>query len=304
MIKLLHCLAIMPIGPRSNVDYALDTADSFLHYFTDDDVLLLILDDTRSNKLLDMAPRSSRVKVISVPELSSNSPDDHNTRGRLFLKQVMALRLLASEFRWRCLLRLDDDALIIGPNPHFDALEAFAANKDVGILGAYLRRGDGQDKRPALRKQGRRLIKRVISGDIVRNPKLVATLLYLIVRAKLNGYTLGHMCTGGSLFVSGGACEAVERRLGCHLKHLVRCDLADDLLLALCVAASGYKLKDFSDAEHIMAINWRGLPMPLAELTRHRKKIVHPVKEPSDESHEPKVRRYFRDIRVSERPEG
>lgn len=304
MKTTLSCLAIMPVGPRFTLGYVLDTVDSFLHYFDTPDALLLIIDDTRGDALRDSIKNSDQVRIINAQTLLNDGSKEHNTRGMLFLKQVYALRILSTEFRWECLLRLDDDALVTGPNPHLDALEEFRNFPSIGILGAYLRRGDGEDKRPALRKQGRRLIKRIISGDIVRNPALVKTLLNLAIRGKLNGYKLGDMCTGGALFVSGKACAKIDRLFGNQLDNLLSCDLADDLLLALCVGAAGFKLKDFSDTEHVMAINWRGLPMPLNELTRRRKKLLHPVKEPHDDTHEPKVREYFKEIRDSKQNEG
>lgn len=224
----------------------------------------------------------------------------HNTRGLLFVKQVLALRSLSRELGWRCLLRLDDDALVVGHNPHIDAIKMFSKEPGVGMLGAYLRRGDGEDKRPALRKQGRRLLKRLISRDIIQHPVMVKTLLMLVLRAKLNGYKLGDMCTGGALFLLGDTCKKIDHLFGEQLLDLRHSDLADDLLLALCTGASGFRLKDFSDRDDIMAINWRGLPMPLDELVKRKKKLLHPVKDPKDDSHENMVRQYFSKLRCTQ----
>ena len=301
MRKSISCLVVMPVGPKSKLEYVRDTVESYLHYFDKGDSLLLILDDTRRNALEGSLDRSGNIIIINAQNLISDESKTHNTRGMLFVKQVLALRYLARNYKWKCLLRLDDDALVTGPNPHLDALEAFGSYSNIGILGAYFRRGDGEDKRPALRKQGRKLVKRIFSGDIIRNPKLVKTLFTLIFHAKLNGYKLGDMCTGGSLFLSGKACNRIERLFGSELENLLSCDLADDLLLALCTGASGFRLKDFSDPEDIMAINWRGLPMPLEELVARRKKLLHPVKETSDDCHEQKVREYFKTIRSREK---
>lgn len=300
MKNILNCLVIMPVGPQSNPEHVLDTAASFSHYFTLSDSLLLILDDTRSNKLGEYIENTGRIRIIDSQALLKVDNKKRNTRGMLFVKQILALRAVSSEFEWKCLLRLDDDALVIGPNPHLDAIQKFSVEPGVGLLGAYLRRGDGQDKRPALRKQGRRIIKRLISGDIVRNPLLFRTLALLLFRAKRNGYKLGDMCTGGSLFISGEACKSINNLYGRYLLNLSGCDLADDLLLALCMGASGYKLKDFSDRDDVMAVNWRGLPMPLEELVERNKKIIHPVKDPSDKLHEFMVRKYFKDIRLAD----
>lgn len=302
MRKLLSCLAIMPVGPRSNVDFVQDTVDSFFHYFTDPDSLLAVLDDTRDNALVERLAYqdSSRVRIIDAQSLLVDETTRHNTRGLLFVKQILALQSLQREFVWTALLRLDDDALVVGSNPHLDAIEAFSKEPTTGMLGAYQRRGDGTDKRAALRRQGRRLIKRLVSRDIINYPDGVKTLFMLVVRAKMRGYKLGDMCTGGALFISGIAYAKMENLFGEKLLNLRYSDLADDLLLALCLGASGFKFKDFSDAEDIMAINWRGLPMPLEEIKQRGKKIMHPVKDPKNKSHEHIVRSYFRDFRYSD----
>ncbi|MAB50853.1 MULTISPECIES: hypothetical protein [unclassified Marinobacter] len=297
MKKPLECLVIMPVGPRSKIEYVRDTLSSFFHYFDCQGSLLLVLDDTRSEKLRDSLLNYPRTVIVNAQSLLTDGSRNHNTRGLLFVKQILALRLLSSEYEWKTLLRLDDDALIIGPNPHFDALEIFGREPDVGMLGAYLRRGDGQDKRPSLRRQGRRLLKRLISRDIIRYPAMVRTLAMLVIKAKLKGYKLGDMCTGGALFLSREAYDCIETVCGREIYNLRHSDLADDLLLALCNAAAGYKMKDFSDRDDVMAINWRGLPMPLDELVRRQKKLLHPVKDPKNQDHEKMVRRYFEKIR-------
>jgi predicted mannosyl-3-phosphoglycerate phosphatase (HAD superfamily) len=105
------------------------------------------------------------------------------------------------------------------------------------------------------------------------------------------------MCTGGALFLSREAYNRIETVCGNEIGQLRHSDLADDLLLALCNAAAGFKMKDFSDRDDIMAINWRGLPMPLDELVQRKKKLLHPVKDPKNLDHERKVRKYFKEIR-------
>ena len=61
---------------------------------------------------------------------------------------------------------------------------------------------------------------------------------------------------------------------------------------------SGFKLADFSRPQDVMAINWRGLPMPLDELVRHQKKVIHPVKDVDRPEHEREVRSFFKQLRL------
>ncbi len=290
----IDCLVLTPVGPRSDAQHVADTVASFRHYMPASSTVMLLLDDRGADASDAPLPRHDNVFCIRASDFDRSHRSEHSTRGVLLYKQMRALERTARTLRWRCLLRLDDDAIFTGPSPHLDALGYFAEHPDVGMLGSYLRRGDGTDKRTSFARQGRRLWRQVVSAAGLLHPLMSAHLVQLIVSAQKSGYQLGHMCTGGALFLSQDAWDdtyALWAGGGAALRHS---RLADDLLLALYTCAAGYRLADFSDREQVMAINWRGLPMPLDELARLGKKVLHPVKEPSDPTHETSVREYFR----------
>lgn len=66
MKAMLDCLAIMPVGPRSKIEYAQDTLASFLKYFEPGSSLLLILDDTRNNELRERIQDSRQVSYCQI----------------------------------------------------------------------------------------------------------------------------------------------------------------------------------------------------------------------------------------------
>ena len=70
--------------------------------------------------------------------------------------------------------------------------------------------------------------------------------------------------------------------------------LADGAIV-LCL---GYRLSDMPEDSDILAINWRGFPMPLEALVSTNKKIVHSVKD-DDRTVEAGVRAYFQDRRCA-----
>jgi hypothetical protein len=295
----IDCLVLTPVGPRSQPAFVADTIASFRHYMPESSTAMVVLDDSRSSAMRRAIPDFANVHWLTATDLVPTSGCDHNTRGILLLKQLRALEVISRDLDWQCLLRLDDDALFIGPSPHRDALAYFTEYPTIGMLGAYLRRGDGSDKRPSLAKQRRRLVRQILSGDGLRRPRMSWFLARLFLRAASRGYKLGHMCTGGALFLSRAAYDGFQplwQRGGALLRGS---RLADDLLLAVLAGAAGFGLADFSDADQIMAINWRGLPMPLDELVRRKKKLVHPVKDPADPAHEAAVRAFFRARRTS-----
>lgn len=297
----IDCLVLTPVGPRSRPSYVADTIASFRYYMPESSTAMLVVDDSRTPAMQRAIPEFANVHWLTATDLVPTSGADHNTRGILLLKQLRALEVISRDLDWRCLLRLDDDALFIGPSPHHDALTYFAEHPAIGMLGAYLRRGDGSDKRPSLAKQRRRLLRQILSADGLKRPRMSWFLARLLVRAASRGYTLGHMCTGGALFLSRAAYQGFQP-LWQHGGALLRGSrLADDLLLAVLTGAAGFGLADFSDADQIMAINWRRLPMPLDELVRRKKKLVHPVKDPADPALEAAVRAFFRELRTSTR---
>jgi hypothetical protein len=297
MSRRIRCLVLTPVGPKSNPDYVKDTIHSFLRYMPPDESVMLLLDDTHSESLRQHLMPYENVSLLSTENLLQAKESERKTSGRLFVKQMLALNIFTHQYDWECLMRLDDDALIIGQAPHNNALAIFKARDDIGMLGAYLRRGDGSNKEDAMFRKGRQLIKQVFSREGLRNLEMTRTLAGLIARAKKNSYRLGDMCTGGAFFMSRNAYDIIQARSCGRLESLQSCCLDHDLLFALHMAAAGFKFMDFSDPDQVMAINWRGLPMPLEELVRRGKKVVHPVKEPDNPLHERDVRSFFRQRR-------
>lgn len=294
MRKIIKCLVLIPVGPRSNPDYVNDTIESVAHYMDMREVRILLLDDSRSGLAKKCIPHRLGLVIMEAASISGLKPREMNVHGSLFVKQMFALQEINRQFDWGCLLRLDDDALIIGPKPYEDALDFFEANRDVGLLGAYLYRGDGTSKEAAMAEKGKAVIKQLLSRVALKNPMMPLVLTKLLVSSKRIGYRLGDMCTGGSFFLSGVAYKRIASTGSNHFRHLQSSFLTDDLLFAIHTAAAGFK---FSDFDETMAINWRGLPMPLDDLVSRKKKIVHPVKDPDDPEHEKSVRAYFQRIR-------
>lgn len=297
--RSIECLAITPVGPHSNIEHVLDTVDSFLHYMPSTEAIMMVLDDTGADKLSVRLHNYDNARVFAANGLRLLGDNSYNTYGSLFVKQIRALDAVTREYEWKCLLRLDDDALLLGPAPYREALSAFKATPKVGMLGAYRRRGDGSTKDQAMAEKGKALISQLLCKKGLTDLSMVILLLKLIFAAKKNHYRLGDMCTGGSFFLSRAAYDRF-RTLWPDVSCLQMSFLHDDLLFALHTAAAGYRLADFSDAEHVMAVNWRGLPMPLHELVSRRKKIVHPVKDPDDPTIERDIRDFFRERRKAE----
>lgn len=297
----LDMLVLIPVGPKYHWDYVKDTIDS-IRYFVDAAVYkILLVNDTGDTNFHQNLTYDAQLIIHDVTT-AERIDQCRTTFGQLFAKQVVALIKLSQNYEWKCLLRLDDDALLIGANPQSDALEKFEKNPCIGMLGAYRVRGDGSNKEKAMAQKGRLLIRQILS---MRGRRGLARSIYLAFStftAMQFGYRLGDMCTGGAFFMSGEACRDMIATLDANIDLFCDCRLDDDLLFALHVAAGGRILEDFSKPDQIMAINWRGLPMPLEELVARCKKIVHPVREPDNATHELKVRQFFSSLRTQLSP--
>jgi hypothetical protein len=289
-----RCMVLIPAGPDTQPEYLNDTLESVNHHIGVLSCVVAVIDDSRRKRFAYVGDLFPNGVVIEAADYQEGAKSD--TRGSLFGKQVAAIRSLMRRYRFDVLLRLDTDALVIGDAPHEDALAFLERRPDVGMVGAFTRRGDGSDKKPAMAKKGEQLTREMGLRRGLKDLALVKTLRSLVRCAEAHGYTRGDMCTGGACFLSPRALTAIEQQGLFDLDMLSRSELMDDMLMALLCAAAGYKLSDLPADRDVLAINWRGLPMPLDALVASNKKIVHPIKD-GDLSVEPGVRAFFRERR-------
>jgi hypothetical protein len=286
----VRCIVLIPAGPNTVHDYLNDTIESVNHHAGVSNCLVVVLDDSRQDKFAyvgDFFPNAIVIKTRDYQEGARSS-----TRGSLFGKQVDALKWLVEHYGFDVLLRMDTDAIMIGDAPHEDVLAFLKRQPEVGMVGAFTRRGDGSDKKSAMASKGRELTREVKLRFGFKNLALAMTLRRLVRRAEAHGYTRGDMCTGGAYFMSSRAVRAMQAQGLFDLEALGYSKLMDDALMALLCCAAGYRLSDMPEDGDVLAINWRGIPMSPETLVSKNKKIVHPIKD-DDPTVEPRVRAYF-----------
>jgi hypothetical protein len=291
-------MVLIPAGPDTVREYLDDTLESVNHHVGIANCILAVIDDSRQNRFADVGSTFPNAVVIKAVDLQGDAGS--STRGSLFCKQVRALKQVMQQYRFDVLLRMDTDALMIGDAPHEDVLTFLKSRPDVGMVGAFRRRGDGSDKTSAMAAKGRHLSREMSLRHGFKHVVLMKTLRSLVKRAEEHGYTRGDMCTGGALFIAPGAIKAIEEQGLFDLDVLRHSTLMDDALIALLCCAVGYRLSDLPEDIDLLAVNWRGLPMPVEALVSRHKKIVHPVKD-DDLTVEPTVRAYFRKRRGDSR---
>lgn len=182
-------------------------------------------------------------------------------------------------------VKIDPDALLIGPGL-LPALEnAFAANIRAGIAGTHRLDWDGTERdlsywRDRMHRVGKDF------GKPLR-------------MALDNGYELGDGVQGGCYAIRY-ECLSRMVELGFLDKwthpNLVRGrQVAEDSVMTMLTYAAGYTGVDIGGVGQAFALWDRGLPMPVEELVKQARIVTHSIKYEDEESLA--ARAYFRTLR-------
>jgi hypothetical protein len=284
----VRVLVLMPVGPA---DDAADSIGSALHYLGPSRAVVVI-DDTGDARRRDELNDLGR-EVHVIP-----SSGERGKRGGLFLKLAAGYRYALRRFDFGVLLRMDADALVIGPRPEEDAIDAFATRPAVGLLGSFrvLSGGAPRDMEPAAR-----LFRHEAGVLGIRRPRRWRLLRRWLHEARANGYVDGDHVLGGAYLHRRECVVDIARRGWLDPAPLATSTLSEDHLMSLLTVAAGWGIGDFGGPADILALRWQGLPMDPDELMRREKKITHSVRAWSDMD-EREIRARFAAARKAARP--
>jgi hypothetical protein len=258
---------IIPAGPGDDID---DTLASVLRY-ADPSRLVVIVDDisAATGRRYEPPGPSSDVVVIRA------QPARPGTEGGLWVKVAPAYRWVLDRYQPGIVLRLDADAVMLGPGLEAAAEAAFRRDPKVGLLGAYRTGPDGgtRDFRPAARQ-----LRAEIGPRGLRHPRLRAGLRRYVRLARNCGYVDGEHVLGCAFVLRGEAVRNIAGN-GCFSQPwLEASNLGDDQLMSLMTVAAGYQIGDFGGPADPLAVQWRGLPAHPAELLAQGKLVTHSVR--------------------------
>ncbi len=279
-----RAVVLIPAGPRDDVA---DTVRSALAYVARPR-LVVVVDDTGDP---GCGPALSRLDRDVVVLPAAPSP---GAWGGLWVKLARALQWVCEHVTFDVVLRMDADALVVGPQPEADARRVFGNRPDLGLLGSHRVdcNGDPRDFGPAadcLRFEAG------LAGCLWR-PRRARTLRRVLPRALAHGYVAGEHCQGGAYFFSA-ACVLALRDAGLlELPVLGSSNLGEDQLFALLARAVGFDIGDFATGELPLGVRWRGLPGSPPHLADRGKKVVHSVRS-WDSWTEGEIREWFRTTR-------
>jgi hypothetical protein len=248
---------VIPAGPG---DTPVDTLESVFCYSNPE--LVVVIDDTRGRGI-----DFTHEKVVVLPAVA------HGGWGGLWVNLAMGFRYAIEHAKFDVLIRLDTDALLLGPGLAEAAAREFATKPEVGALGAYRFGPDGsiRDWAPA-----RRAIRAETGVLGLRHPARRRTLRALVASAA--DYVLGEHALGGVVMYRSEMLHEMHRRDLLNFPELVNSRLGEDHIFGLLTAVSGYRTADFSRPEDPMAVRWKGLPSSPEELLRAEKLVVHSIR--------------------------
>jgi len=306
---------IVPVGAAPiELDRLADLIDAVGH-FEPGLRYCVLLDNAPQPRRLERVVKLRRGEVISL--VNTHQGTGHVLLGALCTGVLAALLTIAQRGMPDYVLRLDSDAMVIGP---FDRavrcfIDRHSESGVIGAVGKTCRRdwpGYGFESRvePSLIRIARdeaSLVRRFRWTSVVykssqneMNATEVDALRSLvslrphILRAIANGYSSLEYCQGGAYVLTP---EFVRRMMQYgYLDSSAdwsSMPVAEDVMIGMYARAVGLTVLDFSDAGEPFGTHFRGLAYPPSELVLRRYSLVHSVRNNPDWS-EQSIRSYFR----------
>lgn len=280
-------IIVIPIGPSSSVAFINDTIESYLFY-TKSSYAFILVDDSQQGI-------SSEVKktYTDVTILLSDKP--MGGWAGLYINLALAFAYALEHYSFKALLKLDTDALIIGPEPEKEALAIFEQNEKAGIAGQYPNDYHGKPWDRGWPR--RRILNGTSTWKFIRRPKSNLALIPLYRLAKANGYRTGESVFGGAYFMSEKYLQAMLKSGHLPNYKLRKLNLGEDHLFSLLTKTIGFSYCSLSGDGQPFGLAWRGLPVSPEQLIKDGKKITHSVRFWQDMD-ETAIRQWFKNLRI------
>jgi hypothetical protein len=285
--RSVRIAVIIPAGPGDDV---MDTLASVVQY-TDLSRVILIIDDTSglASKAAVIRNMSTDITIMPAPPRATGG------YGGLWVKLAVGYSWLLDNFEPRTILRLDADALMLGPGIETAAERTFGEDPAVGLLGSYSIGPDGgaRDFLPAARA-----LRAETNLRGFLHPKRRSSLRRYVRLARNAGYIDGEHALGGAYLHSYAAAFSLYNSGWLDQPWLTTSKIGEDAIMALLTRAAGYRIADFGGPADPLALRWRGLPAHPVELLANEKLVTHSVRSWGDLT-ERQIRSIFAEARVS-----
>ena len=284
-------LILLPVGPGTHLPFLLDTLETIERFAAPDHRTLLADDSGESIGEL------AKEKLPQIDVLVLRRPGQDTKRsvaGRFFETIATCITHAVQNYSFRCLMRMDADALMCNPGADVKAIETLEAHPNLALIGSYRFRCDGEKR--DFTGSGE-ILKREAGAQLLpRKRALPKSLDQLLQPALKNGYELGeHITAPGSALSRAAAERLVAHPLFGHPSFRPT-RLGDDHLISLMLISMGLKLGDFATGDLPLGVWLRKLEWSPEDLVAKGKCVVHSVRG-YQALNEEQVRERFRTLR-------
>lgn len=257
----VEALVVIPCGP-GNPDGTADTVASVLRHVPRSRRVVLTDDATADGTAEALAAVVDDTCTILRNETPSGLHMLHRSLGR-------AYRWSIDNCDFDLLLRIDTDALVLGPGVFEAAREHHRRHPSHGCFGRFDTEPDGSP--------------RSFAGHVAhlaRHERRVGRTFYdpLLRAARANGWVEGANVFGAACLFTH-ECVVAMCRIGAFdiPDHSRYQHITEDLYFSIAVAAAGFELGHFAAPDGPLALAWRDLPFEPEEILRRGDLIVHSV---------------------------
>jgi len=291
MKQNFEVVVVMAIGPNSKPDYILDTLNSF-QYYTTSKHKVIIIDDSQKDLALEIKRSVPDIDILKTKKSSGSMAG-------LYINLANAYQYALENYHFDALLKIDDDALVIGENPEKEAIQLFKENPQIGIAGRHVQGLYPQDfagNKWDNNYPRQTLLIGTSTWKFLKRPLVNYTLRKLYFKAFFNGYEIGEYVFGGSYFISENCLRRLKEAGFLPLLKLRNAILGEDHLFSLTAKVVGLELGDLASGNLPFGVAWKGLPASPEMLQQHNKKIIHSTRM-WENMREDEIRSYFKSFR-------
>lgn len=286
-------VAVIPTGPREQLSTIVENIDAIRHYGRGQMTTVLI-DDTGGQLPLDDIANATDVFVLKA----GHGYSGENLAGRMFVELCRAYEWVGENFEFEFILRLDHDALVIGPPPLDELRRRFAQDPTLGILGRYEINTYGEDcdwiRDPTITAI---FVKPKIPLRRIRQRLAHHRFSPVLRLAESKGYRVGEFVGGGVNYIGSKCAQAMIGLATPYLDVARRLAIPEDYIFTLVARAAGFRIGDFSGPDDPLAYRVSVLPFSPDECLSRGKHAVHSTRRFEDLD-EQAIRAVFRQARV------
>lgn len=270
---------LIPVGPACRPAFVRDTLESAA-FWLGKDVPIVVLDNSGTGMGPCAAADMPAVDILTFPAACG-------VHGKLFVMLAQGLARILDRYDPEVVVRMDTDALVVGPDLIERAQARFAADPGLAGLGAWRISATGapRDFTTAAKALAHATARTDESGLLVAGA---------VRMALAHDYTPGEHLLGGGCLLHRRGLDALEAMGVLEQPCLAALNVGEDVLFSLFIRAAGLTLGEFARAGEPLGCKWRGLPADPPTLQAQGRALVHSVRHFGRGWDEARIRAWFR----------